>query len=142
MPSAPEHDGKALLLEALEKDNGVGAFYLCGEDEAAKAALCRKVKDAQLSSGTNGGNYLEVDARGLRGDKLDNLLHSPPLLASRRVLVIHCADKLEMFPRFVLERYFRHRLEEELLLVLVNTPHTKRDENLAEDENLTLVECS
>ncbi|MBX4199071.1 hypothetical protein KW800_02230 [Candidatus Parcubacteria bacterium] len=134
--------GKDLLLEVLGKENGVGAFYIYGDNEKEKAELEKTLADASLADGVHESNYLVVaDVRKVRAEKLSAMLKHTPMFAERRIMVIHCAEKMDRDQRRELNLYLAHCVHDCLLLVLVNSPHTRRDETLTSDKRFVLVEC-
>jgi hypothetical protein len=94
-----------------------------------------------LHSGAGDFNFLELDARDLvYGTKLYEHLAAPPILAKRKIIVVNCADQMKEDVRKGLREYLEGPAEEDLLLMLFNTPHTRRDEDLVSYEKLIIVQ--
>ncbi|MBX4195464.1 hypothetical protein KW796_00705 [Candidatus Parcubacteria bacterium] len=135
-----EKSGRELLLEAVRKKDGSGVFYIYGSNEEEKRRIVKFVSLEAPDEMCRDFNFAERDARELNGELFAELLSQPIYLAGRRVVIIQCADKLSDEARHAWARFPEVAIEE-VLLLLVNTPHTDRDESLARLEGIVLVEC-
>jgi hypothetical protein len=135
-------DAMSLLQRAIESDDGVGCFYICAKNFLTELKLIQSARDASLHSGAGDFNYEEVDARDIQyAAKFGEALRATPIAAKRSILIVKCADRLKAGPRMELDLFLKYGEIKDLLLLLFNTPHSPRDEEIAQDERITLIEC-
>jgi DNA polymerase-3 subunit delta len=113
--------------KAMAAQRFAPAYYLTGDDEYRKDALVRQVIDAAVDAPLREFN-LDI-VRGGEADvqRLDSMLQTLPMLASRRVVVVRDTGSLRKDVRALLEKYLESPSPDTVLL-LVALAGTKKKE--------------
>ena len=112
------------------------AYYLHGDDEHRKDGLLRTVIEAAVEPATRDFNLDVLRGSELDAERLDSLLQTPPLMASRRVVVVRDTGSLRKDVRATIERYL-DAPSPDVVLVLVALAGTKE----ADFQNIASVAC-
>ena len=102
------------------------AYFLAGENRHRKEALIKAIKSAAQADEFN---YFEGDAADMRAGDIAALAGTSPMLSSRRLLVIHRAEKFLAADRATLVEYLAQPLES-TVLVLETAENKLRDDAL------------
>ena len=102
------------------------AYFLAGENRHRKGALIKAIKNAAQADEFN---YFEGDAADMRAGDIAALAGTSPMLSSRRLLVIHRAEKFLAADRATLLEYLAQPLES-TVLVLETAENKLRDDSL------------
>src|SRR5215213_9050099 len=123
--------GEKALHAALKTRVFDPVYYLFGEDDFLKEQAVRDLVDAAVDPATRDFNLEIRRASELDAEALDALLGTPPMLAERRVIVLHDVDKLKKNARTLLDRHLA-RPASDTVLVLVAPSTAKADRALSE----------
>lgn len=123
--------------KAMAAQHFAPAYYLTGDDEHRKDALVRQVIDAAVDAPMREFN-LDI-VRGGEADvqRLDSMLQTLPMLASRRVVVVRDTGSLRKDVRALLEKYLESPSPDTVLL-LVALAGTKEEKEFARATQVAL----
>lgn len=93
-------------------------YLLHGDDEYRKDSAARELVAAAVDPATRDFNLDTLRSADLSADQLGSALHTPPMMAERRVVVLRDPHGVRKDARAVLERYLT-RPSRELLLVMI-----------------------
>jgi DNA polymerase-3 subunit delta len=104
--------------QALAAQRFAPAYYLSGDDDHRKDVLVRQLIDAAVEKAMREFN-LDI-VRGGEADvqRLDSMLQTLPMLASRRVVVVRDTGSLRKDARAMLERYLESPSPDTVLLLV------------------------
>jgi DNA polymerase-3 subunit delta len=125
MPLASERE----FQRALRQRQFARAYYLYGEDDFLKQTAVHDLTQAAVDPATRDFNFDVVRAQEVSAEALESLLHTPPMMAERRVIVVRDANTLRRDARQALDRYLAEPAAD-TVLVLVAPPGAKEDKAL------------
>jgi len=94
------------------------AYYLTGDDDHRKGALVRQVIDAAVDAAMRDFNIDIVRGGEADVQRLDSMLQTLPMLASRRVVVVRDTASLRKDVRALLEQYLESPSPDTVLLLV------------------------
>jgi DNA polymerase-3 subunit delta len=122
-----EAKGLRELRSAITSGRFAPAYYLHGEDEYRKDELVRRLTSAAVDQVTRDFNLDVFRGAEVNAEALESLLHTPPMMATRRCVVLRDTGALRKDARATIERYLGHP-SPDTLLVLVALAGTKVEE--------------
>lgn len=129
-------------LQAFQKALAAGrlapAYYLSGEDEHRKDALVRQVIDTVVDAAVREFNVDVVRGTDADVERLEPMLQTLPMLASRRVVVVRDTGSLRKDARAWLERYLESPAPDTVLL-LIALAGTKDEKEFARATQIALA---
>lgn len=114
---------------ALKSQEFDPAYYLYGEDEYLKREAARHLIDAAVEPAMRAFNLDQAHGAEIQAESLGVMLGTPPMMASRRVVIIHDVGALRKQARGVLEQYLKAP-SADTVLVLVAGNGEKPDKTL------------
>jgi DNA polymerase III subunit delta len=105
------------------------AYYLYGDDDFRKDAAIRELTAAAVDASTRDFNYDMLRGAELTPEQLESALNTPPMMATRRAIVIRDVPSLKRDARQVLDRYLEHPARD-VVLVLVAPAGARPDATL------------
>jgi DNA polymerase-3 subunit delta len=105
------------------------AYYLYGDDDFRKDAAIRELTAAAVDASTRDFNYDMLRGAELTPEQLESALNTPPMMATRRAIVIRDVPSLKRDARQVLDRYLEHPARD-VVLVLVAPAGARADATL------------
>ena len=128
--SATADKSQKLLAEAIAAGRFPGAYLLHGADDFRKDEALKQLLAATVDPATRDFN-LDVRRGGeVDAETIGSLLATPPMMATRRVVVIKDPDALKKGAREALDRWLA-KPEPDILLILVAFAGAKADKALA-----------
>ena len=118
------------LRAAMPGGPFASVYYVYGEDEYRKDELLRALTNALVEPATRDFNLDVFRGAETNPEQLESLLHTPPLMAARRVVVVRDTGALKKDARTTLERYLE-RPSPDSVLVLVALSGTKEESALS-----------
>src|SRR5215216_647227 len=94
------------------------AYYLFGDDDFRKDAAIRELTAVALDAAARDFNYDMLRGSELTSEQLESTLNTPPMMATRRVVILRDVPSLKKDARQVLDRYLE-RPAHDVVLVLV-----------------------
>jgi DNA polymerase III subunit delta len=91
------------LLSALRDGASGGAFFFFGDEEYLRDRAVERVVDAHLDPAMRDFNLDQVRGDGVTPEGLASMVHTPPMMAEWRVVVVSGAQSLGQKARQVLE---------------------------------------
>ena len=113
-----------------------GVYYIYGSDEFQKNDAVRQLVDAAVDPPTRDFNLEFHHGGDLDAETIATLVGTPPMMATRRVVVIREVNALRKEARAMLDRYLE-RPSPDTMLLLVDTA-AKPDKGL--ERSTTLLE--
>ena len=113
------------------------SYYLYGEDDVLKETAVRELLAVAVEPATRAFNLDQRKGGEIHGEELGVLLGTPPMMASRRVIVIRDVGALRKDARMTVDGYLKAP-SPDTVLVLVAASGDKPDKTLA--EHATAVE--
>ncbi len=92
--SSPER-----LLRALAQGDRGGVFFLHGDEEFLKEEIAAKIVEAHLDPATRDFNLDQLRGNELDVETLASVVHTPPMMAEWRVVVVREAQAIAGSPR-------------------------------------------
>lgn len=102
------------------------AYYIHGDDEFRKDDLLRSLTSAVVEPATRDFNLDSFRGAEVNPEQVESLLHTPPMMASRRAVIVRDTGSLRKDARSTLERYLK-RPSPDSVLVLVALAGTKEE---------------
>lgn len=124
-------DGERDFYRAIKQGAFPPVYYLHGENDFLKQGAVRDLLASAVDASTRDFNLDQIDAASVGAEALESLLRTPPMLATRRVIVVRHVQDLKREAREALERYLRHPASD-TLLVLVDDHDAKTDRALTD----------
>jgi DNA polymerase-3 subunit delta len=118
------------LRAAIEKGSFAPAYYLYGDDEYRKDVLVRDLVSAAVDATMRDFNLDTMRGGEVEVERLESMLHTPPMMATRRAVVVRDTDGLKKDARASLEKYLK-RPSPDTVLVLVALAGTKEEKGFA-----------
>jgi DNA polymerase-3 subunit delta len=128
MPTADRDDAK-LLRAALKSGDFAAVYYFYGDDEYVKHEQLRRLVDAAIDPATRDFNLEMLRGSDIDAETLASLVHTPPMMAERRAVVLRNVHALKRDARRALDDYIG-RPSPDVLLVLVAPAGDKPDKAL------------
>ena len=125
MPPASDRE----FYRAIRQRQFARAYFLYGEDDFLKHAALRDLVDTGVDTATRDFNLDALRGSEVDAEQLESLLHTPPMMAERRVIVVRDAAALKRDARQAVERYLAHPAPD-TVLVLVTPSGAKEDKGL------------
>lgn len=121
-------EAKALreLRAAMTSGQFAPAYYIHGDDEFRKDDLLRSLTSAVVEPATRDFNLDSFRGAEVNPEQVESLLHTPPMMASRRAVIVRDTGSLKKDARATLERYLK-RPSPDSVLVLVALAGTKEE---------------
>ena len=119
------------LRAAMQGGPYAPAYYVHGEDEYRKDELLRALTNALVEPATRDFNLDVFRGAETNPEQLESLLHTPPMMATRRTVVVRDTGALKKDARATLERYLQ-RPSPDSVLVLVALAGTKEERALSD----------
>jgi DNA polymerase-3 subunit delta len=118
------------VRESIARGAFEAVYYLHGDDELRKDELARAVMAAAVDASLRDFNVDVFRGGELDPERVESLLHTPPMLSNRRVVVVRDTGALRKDARAMLERYVM-RPSPDAVLILVALAGTKEEKPLA-----------
>jgi DNA polymerase-3 subunit delta len=115
-----------ILRDAIKRQSFDGAYYIWGEDDYQKDDAVRQLIDAALDPGARDFNLDTRRSTELDAEALEILVSTPPMMASRRIVVLREVNGLKKDARKVLDQYLT-KPAPDLLLVMTVAAGSKPD---------------
>ena len=119
-----------ILRDAIKRQSFDAAYYIWGEDDYQKDDAVRQLIDAALDPGARDFNLDTRRSTELDAEALGILLSTPPMMASRRIVVLRDANGLKKDARKILDQYLT-KPASDLLLVMTAPAGAKPDASLS-----------
>jgi DNA polymerase-3 subunit delta len=119
-----------ILRDAIKRQSFDGAYYIWGEDDYQKDDAVRQLIDAALDPGARDFNLDTRRSTELDAEALEILVSTPPMMASRRIVVLREVNGLKKDARKVLDQYLT-KPAPDLLLVMTVAAGSKPDASLS-----------
>jgi DNA polymerase-3 subunit delta len=117
------------IRTAIETHSFAPVYYLFGEEEYLKDEAARDLADAAVDPATRDFN-LEVRRGGeFDAETLGSLLHTPPMMAIRRAVIVRDVNALKKNARIALDNYLE-RPSADVVLILTAPAGAKPDKVL------------
>lgn len=117
------------LRKAIVKQEFEPAYYFHGDDEHRKDAAVREMTNSAVEAATRDFNYDLLRGSEVSADQLEAALNTPPMMATRRLVVLRDVTALKKDTRAVLDRYLTHTASDTVLL-LIAPAGAKADKDL------------
>jgi DNA polymerase-3 subunit delta len=118
-----------ILRDAIKRQSFDAAYYIWGEDDYQKDDAVRQLIDAALDPGARDFNLDTRRSSELDAEALGILVSTPPMMASRRVVVLRDVNGLKKDARKVLDQYLT-KPASDLLLIMTAPAGSKSDATL------------
>lgn len=118
------------LRDAIKRQSFDAAYYIWGEDEYQKDDAVRQLIDAALDSEARDFNLDTRRSPELDAEALGVLVSTPPMMASRRIVVLREVNGLKKEARKVLDQYLT-KPASDLLLIMTAPAGSKPDASLS-----------
>jgi DNA polymerase III subunit delta len=119
-----------ILRDAIKRQSFDAAYYIWGEDDYQKDDAVRQLTDAALDPGARDFNLDTRRSSELDGEALGILVSTPPMMASRRIVVLREVNGLKKDARKVLDQYLT-KPASDLLLIMTAPAGSKPDASLS-----------
>jgi DNA polymerase-3 subunit delta len=119
-----------ILRDAIKRQSFDAAYYIWGEDDYQKDDAVRQLIDAALDPGTRDFNLDTRRSSELDAEALGILVSTPPMMASRRIVVLREVNGLKKDARKVLDQYLT-KPASDLLLIMTAPAGAKSDPSLS-----------
>jgi DNA polymerase III subunit delta len=117
------------LLRAIKQEAYAPVYYFHGEDDFLKDAMVGELVRSAVDPATRDFNYDVVRGAEATPDQLESLLHTPPMMAARRVVVVRDVSALRKDGRQILDRYLASPAADSVV-ILVTQAGAKPDRGL------------
>jgi len=118
------------LRDAIKRQSFDAAYYISGEDDYQKDDAVRQLIDAALDPGARDFNLDTRRSPELDAETLGILVSTPPMMASRRIVVLREVNGLKKDARKVLDQYLTNPASD-LLLIMTAPAGSKPDASLS-----------
>jgi len=118
------------LRDAIKRQSFDAAYYIWGEDDYQKDDAVRQLIDAALDPGARDFNLDTRRSAELDAEALGILVSTPPMMASRRIVVLRDVNALKKDARKVLDQYLKQPAPD-LLLIMTAPAGSKADPTLS-----------
>jgi DNA polymerase-3 subunit delta len=118
-----------ILRDAIKRQSFDAAYYIWGEDDYQKDDAVRQLIDAALDPGARDFNLDTRRSTELDAEALGVLVSTPPMMASRRIVVLREVNGLKKDARKVLDQYLT-KPAPDLLLLMTAAVGSKPDASL------------
>lgn len=118
------------LRDAIKRQSFDAAYYIWGEDDYQKDDAVRQLIDAALDSEARDFNLDTRRSPELDAEALGVLVSTPPMMASRRIVVLREVNGLKKEARKVLDQYLT-KPASDLLLIMTAPAGSKPDASLS-----------
>jgi DNA polymerase-3 subunit delta len=118
------------LRDAIKRRSFDGAYYITGEDDFQKEDAISQLLEAGLDPGTRDFNLDVRRGPEIDAENLSVLLSTPPMMATRRVVLIRDVSALKRDARKALDEYLRDPAPD-LLLIMTCASGSKDDAALS-----------
>jgi len=118
------------LRDAIKRQSFDAAYYIWGEDDYQKDDAVRQMIDAALDPGARDFNLDTRRSPELDAESLGILVSTPPMMASRRIVVLREVTGLKKDARKVLDQYLTNPASD-LLLIMTAPAGSKPDASLS-----------
>ncbi|HXI40257.1 MAG TPA: DNA polymerase III subunit delta [Bryobacteraceae bacterium] len=118
------------LRDAIKRQSFDAAYYISGEDDYQKDDAIRQLIDAALDPGARDFNLDTRRSPDLDAETLGVLVSTPPMMASRRIVVLREVNGLKKDARKVLDQYLT-KPASDLLLIMTAPAGSKPDASLS-----------
>jgi DNA polymerase-3 subunit delta len=118
------------LRDAIKRQSFDAAYYIWGEDDYQKDDAVRQLIDAALDTEAKDFNLDTRRSPELDAEALGVLVSTPPMMASRRIVVLREVNGLKKEARKVLDQYLT-KPASDLLLVMTAPAGSKPDASLS-----------
>ncbi len=115
---------------AIDKGTFAPAYYLHGDDEQRKDTLMRELIAGVVDSAMRDFNLDSMRGGEVDVERLESMLHTPPMMAARRCVVVRDTGSLKKEARTSLEKYLEHP-SRDTVLILVALAGTKEEKPFA-----------
>ncbi len=115
---------------ALASGQFAPVYYFHGSDDFLKEEAVRQLIATGVDPTTQAFNLDQRRGGDLQAEALGTLLATPPMMASRRVVVVRDVDALRKDARAMLDRYLKHP-STDTVLALVSKSGAKPDKQLS-----------
>ena len=119
-----------ILRDAIKRQSFDAAYYIWGEDDYQKDDAIRQLIDAALDPGARDFNLDTRRSPELDAEALGILVSTPPMMASRRIVVLRDVNGLKKDARKVLDQYLT-KPASDLLLIMTAPAGSKPDATLS-----------
>ena len=118
------------LRDVIKRQSFDAAYYISGEDDYQKDDAVRQLIDAALDPGARDFNLDTRRSPELDAETLGILVSTPPMMASRRIVVLREVNGLKKDARKVLDQYLTNPAPD-LLLIMTAPVGSKPDASLS-----------
>lgn len=119
------------IRAAMTSGRFAPAYYVHGEDEYRKDALVHELTESLVDPAMRDFNLDSFRGGEVNAEQLASLLNTPPMMATRRAVIVRDTGALRKDARATLERYLEHPSPDSVL-VLVALAGTKEERSLAD----------
>ena len=126
MAAAPISAGQKSLRTAIQTHAFDPVYYFHGAEEYLKDEALRHLIDAAVEPATRDFNLEMLRAGDVGGEALGSLLATPPMMATRRMIVLKDVSALKKDARRILEQYLEQPASD-IVLVLVAVAGARED---------------
>lgn len=119
-----------ILRDAIKRQSFDAAYYIWGEDDYQKDDAVRQLIDAALDPGAKDFNLDTRRSPELDAEMLGILVSTPPMIATRRIVVLREVNGLKKDARKVLDQYLT-KPASDLLLLMTAPAGSKPDASLS-----------
>ena len=106
------------------------AYYFHGDDDYRKESALRELTLSAIEPATRDFNFDLLRGAEVSDSALESALHTPPMMADRRVVILRDALALKKDSRAVLERYLAHPARDTMLAIVApaGSPGTSKSD--------------
>lgn len=127
--STADRDDAKMLRAALKSGGFAAVYYFHGDDEYLKNEQLRRLLGAAIDPATRDFNLEMLRGSDIDAETLASLVHTPPMMAERRAIVLRDVHALKRDARQALDDYIGHP-SPDVLLLLVAPAGVKPDKTL------------
>ena len=119
----------ATVGSAIQSGKFSAVYYLVGDDDYRKETCVRTLTDAAVDPTVRDFNVDVLRGADTTPEQLGSILGTPPMMSSRRVVVVRGVDLLKKDLRTTLDEYLT-RPAPDVLLLLVNSAGAKPEKGI------------
>lgn len=128
------------VRRSLDRAEIQPVYYLYGPEEVLKGEIAAGIVERALDPGTRDFNLEQHLASQLDPEALETSLHSLPMMAARRVVILRDIESLKAKTRVILQRYLERPIADTVLILQQGPGEEASDSALA--GSTLAVSCS
>jgi len=128
------------VRRSLDRGEIQPVYYLYGPEEVLKGEIAAAIVERALDPSSRDFNFEQRLAAQLDPEALDTSLHSLPMMAARRVVILRDIESLKPRPRVILHRYLERPVTDTVLILQQGPGEEASDPALA--ASTLAVSCS